>query len=51
MACPRDDPSLAKAAADEVLRFEPAGPFTVRIVREEFTYRDRWRSRDATESC
>lgn len=35
-----DDPSLAKAAADEVLRFEPVGPFTVRIVREEFTYRD-----------
>ena len=34
------DPSLAKAAADEVLRFEPVGPFTVRIVREEFTYRD-----------
>lgn len=35
-----DDPSLAKAAADEVLRFEPVGPFTIRIVREEFTYRD-----------
>lgn len=35
-----DDPSLAKAAADEVLRFEPVGPFTVRIVREQFTYRD-----------
>ena len=35
-----EDPSLAKAAADEVLRFEPVGPFTVRIVREEFTYRD-----------
>lgn len=35
-----DDPSLAKAAADEVLRFEPVGPFTVRIVREAFTYRD-----------
>lgn len=35
-----DDPSLARAAADEVLRFEPVGPFTVRIVREEFTYRD-----------
>lgn len=33
-----DDPSLAKAAADEVLRFEPVGPFPVRIVREAFTY-------------
>lgn len=35
-----DDPSLAEAAADEVLRFEPVGPFTVRIVREAFTYCD-----------
>ncbi len=35
-----DDPSLAKDAADEVLRFEPVGPFTVRIVREAFNYRD-----------
>jgi cytochrome P450 len=35
-----DEPSLAKAAADEVLRFEPVSPFTVRIVRTEVTYRD-----------
>ncbi|MFT4658580.1 MAG: cytochrome P450 [Candidatus Aldehydirespiratoraceae bacterium] len=35
-----NDPSLAKAAADEVLRFEPVSPFTVRIVRSEVTYRD-----------
>ena len=35
-----DDPSLARAAADEVLRFEPVSPFTVRIVRDEVTYRD-----------
>ncbi len=35
-----DDPSLAGAAADEVLRFEPVSPFTARIVREEVVYRD-----------
>jgi cytochrome P450 len=35
-----EDPSLARAAADEVLRFEPVGPFTARIVREEVTYDD-----------
>ena len=34
------DPNLAKAAADEVLRFEPVSPFTVRIVRDEVAYRD-----------
>jgi cytochrome P450 len=34
------DPNLAKAAADEVLRFEPVSPFTVRIVRDEVIYRD-----------
>jgi cytochrome P450 len=34
------NPELAKAAADEVLRFEPVSPFTVRIVRDEVTYRD-----------
>ncbi len=34
------DPSLARAAADEVLRFQPVSPFTVRIVRDEVTYRD-----------
>jgi len=35
-----ENPSLARAAADEVLRFEPVSPFTVRIVRNEVTYRD-----------
>jgi len=35
-----NDPGLARAAADEVLRFEPVSPFTVRIVRDEVTYRD-----------
>jgi len=34
-----EDPGLARAAADEVLRFEPVSPFTVRIVRDEVTYR------------
>jgi cytochrome P450 len=34
------EPNLAKAAADEVLRFEPVSPFTVRIVRDEVVYRD-----------
>jgi cytochrome P450 len=35
----RANPELARAAADEVLRFEPVSPFTVRIVREALTYR------------
>ncbi|HET6811595.1 MAG TPA: cytochrome P450 [Acidimicrobiales bacterium] len=34
------DPSLAAAAANEVVRFEPITPFTARLVREETTYRD-----------
>ena len=34
------NPGSARSAADEVLRFEPVSPFTVRIVREEVTYRD-----------
>jgi cytochrome P450 len=34
------DPSLSPEAVDEILRFEPVGPFTARIVREEVTYRD-----------
>jgi cytochrome P450 len=34
------DPSLAAAAADEALRFEPIVPFTARIVVEELEYRD-----------
>jgi cytochrome P450 len=33
------DPSLAGAAADEALRFEPIVPFTARIVVEELEYR------------
>lgn len=36
----RDDPSLAPAAVEEALRFEPIVPFTARIVLEEFEYRD-----------
>jgi cytochrome P450 len=35
-----EDPSLAAAAVDEALRFEPIVPFTARIVVEEFDYRD-----------
>src|SRR3954447_5727308 len=34
------DPSLAGAAVEEALRFEPIVPFTARIVMEEFDYRD-----------
>jgi cytochrome P450 len=33
------DPSLAAAAADEALRFEPIVPFTARIALEEVEYR------------
>lgn len=35
-----DDPSLAAAAVDEVLRYEPIAPFTARLVERAFTYRD-----------
>jgi cytochrome P450 len=34
-----DDPSLAPAAVEEVLRFEPITPFTARITLEEIEYR------------
>jgi cytochrome P450 len=34
------DPSLAAAAAEEALRFEPITPFTARITSQELTYRD-----------
>jgi len=34
------DPSLAGAAVEEALRFEPITPFTARITVEELTYRD-----------
>ena len=36
----RADVSLAAAAVDEVLRYEPITPFTARLVTEEFTERD-----------
>ena len=35
-----EDPSLAPAAAEEVLRYEPITPFTARIVLEDIEYRD-----------
>jgi cytochrome P450 len=35
-----DDASLAPAAAEEVLRFEPVAPFTTRLLLEEVEYRD-----------
>jgi cytochrome P450 len=34
-----EDPSLASAAVEEVLRFEPITPFTARITTEEVTFR------------
>jgi cytochrome P450 len=34
------DPSLAPAAVEEALRYEPVTPFTARVVREEISYRD-----------
>jgi cytochrome P450 len=35
-----DDPSLAPAAAEEVLRFEPVAPFTTRLLLEDVEFRD-----------
>jgi len=35
-----DDPSLADAAVEEALRFEPITPFTARITTEDVQYRD-----------
>jgi len=35
-----DDPSLASAAAEEILRYEPITPFTARITLEDIEYRD-----------
>ncbi len=34
------DPSLAQAAVEEALRFEPITPFTARMMSEELTFRD-----------
>jgi cytochrome P450 len=34
------DPSLAPAAVEEALRYEPVTPFTARVVREEIEYRE-----------
>ena len=36
----RDDPSLAPAAAEEVLRVEPVAPFTSRVLIEPVEFRD-----------
>jgi cytochrome P450 len=36
----RADPSLAAAAVEESLRYEPITPFTARILTEEVSYRD-----------
>ena len=35
-----EDPELATAAAEEILRYEPITPFTARIVLEDIEYRD-----------
>jgi cytochrome P450 len=35
-----EDPSLAQAAVDEALRFEPITPFTARMTTEELVFRD-----------
>jgi cytochrome P450 len=35
-----DDPSLAEAAVEEALRYEPITPFTARLTTEEVVYRD-----------
>ncbi|MCW3068301.1 MAG: cytochrome [Solirubrobacterales bacterium] len=36
----QDDPSLAEAAVEESLRYEPITPFTARILTEDVSYRD-----------
>ncbi|HTQ69218.1 MAG TPA: cytochrome P450 [Solirubrobacteraceae bacterium] len=36
----REDPSLAGAAVEEALRYEPITPFTARILTEDVEYRD-----------
>jgi cytochrome P450 len=36
----RDDPSLAPAAAEEILRFEPVAPFTSRVLVDPVEFRD-----------
>jgi cytochrome P450 len=36
----REDPGLAEAATEEVLRYEPITPLTARITREEIVYRN-----------
>jgi cytochrome P450 len=35
-----EDPSLAQAAVDEALRFEPITPFTARMTTEDVVFRD-----------
>jgi cytochrome P450 len=35
-----DDPSLAEAAVEEALRYEPITPFTARILVEDVVFRD-----------
>jgi cytochrome P450 len=35
-----EDPSLAQAAVDEALRYEPITPFTARITTEDLVFRD-----------
>ena len=36
----RSDPTLAEAAVEEAVRYEPITPFTVRILTEEVVFRD-----------
>jgi cytochrome P450 len=36
----RADPSLAEAAVEESLRYEPITPFTARVLTEDVSYRD-----------
>ena len=40
MAAAAGDPSLAGAAVEEALRYEPITPFTARILTEEVVFRD-----------